>query len=58
LSRYSETQLRIDEEALASDRISGAFPAGKQAEFAESLALYFPVGAGRTCKDILIKPHH
>jgi transmembrane sensor len=43
MNRYSTTKLRIDDAALASERISGSFPAGKQAEFAESLALYLPI---------------
>jgi len=56
LNRYSIVQLRIDDETLASERISGTFPAGKQAEFAESLALYLPVEAQQTGGEIII--HH
>ena len=43
MNRYSTTKLRIDDAALAAERISGTFPAGKQEEFAETLKLYLPV---------------
>jgi len=56
MNRYSTVQLRIDDETLASERISGTFPAGKQAEFAESLALYLPVEVQQTGGEIII--HH
>jgi transmembrane sensor len=56
LNRYSTIQLRIDDAALASERISGTFPAGKQAEFAESLALYLPVQSTQVAGEILINP--
>lgn len=51
MNRYSTVQLRIYDETLAAERISGTFPAGKQAAFAESLELYLPVvpkGSGDT----------
>jgi transmembrane sensor len=56
MNRYSTVQLRIDDEILASERISGTFPAGKQAEFAESLRLYRPVEIREQGHGILIVP--
>ena len=51
MNRYSSVKLVINDATLAAERISGTFPAGKQAEFAESLTLYLPVvpqGSGDT----------
>ena len=56
MNRYSTTQLRIEDKALAGERISGTFPAGQQDAFAESLQLYLPVKARRLGDEILIAP--
>jgi len=58
MNRYSTIHLRIDDEALTAERISGTFPAGKQDEFAGSLKLYLPVEAHRTGDVIVITPAH
>lgn len=54
MNRYSTIELRIDDPALASERISGTFPAGEQKDFSESLALYLPVQAKQTGNSIII----
>jgi transmembrane sensor len=54
MNRYSTTKLRIEDTDLASERVSGTFPAGKQVEFAESLALYLPVTVHQLDDVILI----
>ena len=56
MNRYSTTKLRIEDETLAAERISGTFPAGKQEAFAESLQLYLPVRVIQTGHDILVVP--
>ena len=43
LNRYSQVQLRVDDEGLAGERLSGVFKAGDQELFLESLVLYLPV---------------
>ena len=60
LNRYSETKLRVDDPALAAERLSGAFPTGDQDMFAETLRLYLPVELRRTGEAILVIPaaHH
>ena len=54
LNRYSTTKLRIEDEALAAERISGTFPAGKQEGFVESLKLYLPVRVVKRADSFLI----
>ncbi|RAN41347.1 FecR family protein, partial [Hyphomonas sp. GM-8P] len=54
MNRYSTTKLRIDDAALAAERISGTFPAGKQEEFAETLKLYLPVDVDKRADAFLI----
>ncbi|WP_139068886.1 MULTISPECIES: FecR domain-containing protein [unclassified Hyphomonas] len=54
MNRYSTTQLRIDDASLASERISGTFPAGKQEEFVQSLELYLPIQYRRSGQEIHI----
>ncbi|KDA01863.1 FecR family protein [Hyphomonas oceanitis] len=54
LNRYSETKIRVDDPALAQERLSGAFAAGDQDTFAETLKLYLPVAVHRKDKIILI----
>ncbi|MEH6488459.1 hypothetical protein [Hyphomonas oceanitis] len=56
LNRYSETKLRVDDPALAAEHLSGAFPAGDQDMFAETLKLYLPVTVSRGDGAILIIP--
>jgi transmembrane sensor len=56
MNRYATLQLRIEDLDLASERISGTFPAGKQEEFAESLRLYLPLEVREQGQDILIVP--
>ena len=55
-NRYSETKLRVDDPALAAEHLSGAFPAGDQDTFAETLKLYLPVELSRTGYEILVTP--
>tara|TARA_R110001606_G_scaffold169449_1_gene314496 strand:+ start:950 stop:1969 length:1020 start_codon:yes stop_codon:yes gene_type:complete len=55
LNRYSETKLRVDDPALAQERLSGSFPAGDQETFVETLKLYLPVEVSRQGKEMLIK---
>lgn len=47
LNRYSQVQLRVDDEGLAGERLSGVFKAGDQELFLESLVLYLPVDIER-----------
>jgi transmembrane sensor len=54
LNRYSTTQLRIDDETLAAERISGTFPAGEAAAFASSLEFYLPVETRQTGEEIFL----
>ena len=56
LNRYSETKLRVDDPALAAEHLSGAFPAGDQEMFAETLKLYLPVETRHTGNEISIVP--
>ncbi|MEP0314361.1 FecR domain-containing protein [Hyphomonas sp.] len=56
LNRYSETKLRVDDPALAAERLSGAFPAGDQDTFAETLKLFLPVEIRRRGNEILVEP--
>lgn len=44
MNRYSATKIEITDPALASERISGIFPAGAQEAFAEALTLYLDAG--------------
>lgn len=55
LNRYSEVQLRLDDAALAGERLSGVFKAGDQELFLESLVLYLPVEGELHEDAILIK---
>ncbi|WP_290946954.1 FecR domain-containing protein [Hyphomonas sp.] len=54
MNRYSTTKLHIEDTDLASERISGSFPAGKQEEFAETLKLYLPVDVVNRADALLI----
>ena len=56
LNRYSETKLRVDDPALAEEHLSGAFPAGDQDTFTETLKLYLPVDVRPAEDEILIVP--
>lgn len=56
MNRYSTTKLRIVDETLADERISGTFPAGEQEAFAESLKLYLPVEVTDFNGEILVSP--
>ena len=56
LNRYSETKLRVEDPALAAEHLSGAFPAGDQEMFTETLKLYLPVETRRTGSEISIVP--
>jgi transmembrane sensor len=56
LNRYSETKLRVDDPALAAEHLSGAFPAGDQDTFAETLKLYLPVEIRQRGDEILFEP--
>ncbi len=44
MNRYSATKIELTDPALASERISGIFPAGAQEAFAEALTLYLDAG--------------
>ena len=41
--------------ALAAERVSGTFPAGKQVEFVESLKLFLPVEAEVSKEEIVLE---
>ncbi|WP_340692615.1 hypothetical protein [Hyphomonas sp.] len=56
MNRYSDTKLRVDDPALAQERLSGAFPAGDPDLFAEALKLYLPVDICRRDGAIVISP--
>ena len=45
MNRYSDVKLVIADQGLASERVSGTFPAGEQAAFAESLELFLALEA-------------
>ena len=55
LNRYSQVQLRVDDEGLAAERLSGVFKAGDQELFLESLVLYLPVEVERAGEVILVR---
>jgi len=55
LNRYSDVQLRLDDAALAGERLSGVFKAGDQELFLESLSIYLPVEAERAGEVILVR---
>ncbi len=55
LNRYSDVQLRLDDDGLAGERLSGVFKAGDQELFLESLVLYLPVEGERTGDVILVR---
>ena len=56
LNRYSDTKIRVDDPALAAEHLSGAFPAGDQEMFAETLKLFLPVEIRRRGNEILVEP--
>jgi transposase len=56
LNRYSESKLRVDDPALAAEHLSGAFAAGDQDTFAETLKLYLSVEIRRRGNEILVEP--
>jgi transmembrane sensor len=56
MNRYSATPIRVEDAALASERISGSFPAGEQEAFAESLALTLPLGVEHEHDAIVLVP--
>lgn len=55
MNRYSDVTIRIADEVLAGERVSGTFPAGKQAEFVESLELFLPVKAEVSAEEIVLE---
>lgn len=55
MNRYSSVTIRIGDQALAAERISGSFPAGQQRDFAESLELFLPVTADMSGRTITLR---
>ncbi|WP_300378296.1 FecR domain-containing protein [Henriciella sp.] len=55
MNRYSSVTIRIADAALAAERVSGTFPAGKQVEFVESLKLFLPVEAEVSKEEIVLE---
>lgn len=56
MNRYSETKLLVNDLQLAGERLSGAFPAGDQEMFLESILLHLPVQVERSGNTIFLKP--
>lgn len=56
MNRYSGVKIIVEDPAIASERISGSFPAGKQGAFVESLKLYLPIESKQTDSVIHIVP--
>jgi transmembrane sensor len=56
LNRYSETRISVPDHGLASERLSGSFPAGEPEEFVLSLALFLPVRPERSENLITLMP--
>lgn len=54
LNRYSAIKLKVDD-AIAGERISGAFRAGDQEGFADALEAFLPVTAERRGDEIFIR---
>jgi transmembrane sensor len=57
MNRYSDIKLRVDDPALAAERVSGTFAAGEPESFAESLELFLPLRAVRHGQVIMLVPN-
>lgn len=55
LNRYSETRLILADPALATERLSGAFPAAAPEAFAANLQYILPVQTERSGQDIVLR---
>jgi len=55
LNRYSETRLILADPALATERLSGAFPAGASEAFAANLPYILPVQTEPSGQDIVLR---
>ena len=56
LNRYARTKVRIEDSALAAERISGSFYVGQEEDFVGSLVIMFSLETERNGDEILLSP--
>lgn len=54
MNRYSKLKIALDDQSLGAIRISAMFQCGRQADFANSLEEYFPIGAVRLGSNLIV----
>lgn len=56
LNRYARTKVRIEDSALAAERISGSFYVGQEEDIVGSLVIMFSLETERNGDEILLSP--